>query len=62
MTSRQKTAGIVASALLLVAAIAAVLLGHGLVSVLCFLAAGIGLGIFGPPTDSTGIHGASDST
>ncbi len=46
----------------LVVAIGLVLFGHGRLSVVFFLASGIGLGLFGPPTDSSGIHGASDST
>jgi len=62
MNERHKTIGIVVALSLLLLGIVLIVIGHGRLSVVAFVAAGIVGGIYGPPTDSSGIHGASDST
>ncbi len=62
MTGKQKSWGMGLSFALMIGGIGLILLGHGRISVACFVLAGVGFGIFGPGGFSGGTHGASDST
>jgi hypothetical protein len=63
MTERGKNALIAFGTLLLVGGIVLIIVGQSRFALACFIAGGIVVGIWGPPTDpGIPIHGAGDST